>query len=141
MIRGLPVGGLSFLVPGCRKRVCRRYQPNFKNTRCARAAENRQVYFLIYCSIYRKIAVPIAIIRRKYSVRKLKSPYRLSTNYRKTAFLLLEAGTRVADVPRSFECNEQTIYRLQTRFRQPGSKNDKPSSGRPRITTPLEVRA
>ena len=37
-------------------------------------------------------------------------------------------------------CNEQTMYRLQTRFRQPGSKNDKPPLGRPRITTPLEVR-
>ena len=46
----------------------------------------------------------------------------------------------VADVPRSFGCNEQTIYPLQTRFRQPGSKNDKPLLGRPRITTPLEVR-
>ena len=40
----------------------------------------------------------------------------------------------------SFGCNEQTIFRLQTRFRQPGSKNHKPLSGRPRITTPLEVR-
>ena len=38
-----------------------------------------------------------------------------------------------------FGCNEQSIYRLQTRFRQPGSKNDKFLSGRPRITTPLEV--
>ena len=34
--------------------------------------------------------------------------------------------------------NEQ--YRLQTRFRQPGSKKDKPPSVRPWITTPLEVR-
>ena len=47
----------------------------------------------------------------------------------------------VADVPCSFGCNEQTIYRLQTRFRQPGSKNDKPLSGRSWITSPLEVRA
>ena len=39
-----------------------------------------------------------------------------------------------------FGCNEQRIYRLQTRFRQPGSKIDKPPLGRPRITTPLEVR-
>ena len=38
-----------------------------------------------------------------------------------------------------FGCNEQTSYRLQTRLKQPGSKNDKPPSGRPRITTPLEV--
>ena len=40
-------------------------------------------------------AVPIAIIRRKFSVSKLKSSSRLSTNYRNTAFWLLEAGTRV----------------------------------------------
>ena len=30
------------------------------------------------------------------------SPYRLSANYRNTAFGLLEAGTRVADARRSF---------------------------------------
>ena len=89
---------------------------------------------------YWKRVVPIAIIRRIFSVSKLKSPSRLSTNYRNTAFWRLEAGTRVADVPRSFGCNEQTIYRLQTRFRQPGSKNDKHPSGGPRITTPLEAR-
>ena len=32
------------------------------------------------------------------------------------------------------------FYHLQTRFQPPGSKNDKNPSGRPRITTPLEVR-
>ena len=96
--------------------------------------------FFSYAVRYWKRVVPIAIIRRKFSVSKLKSSSRLSTNYRNTAFWLLEAGKRVADVPRSFGCNEQTNYRLQTRFRQPGSKNDKPPSGRPRITTPLEVR-
>ena len=31
----------------------------------------------------------------------------LSTNYRNTAFGLLEAGTRAADVPRNFGCNER----------------------------------
>ena len=44
------------------------------------------------------------------------------------------------DVTRSFGCSEQTIYRLQTRFQRPGGKNDKPPLGRPRITTPFEVR-
>ena len=50
---------------------------------------------------------------------------RLSKNFRNTAFGLLEAGTRAADVPRrpSFGCNERKIYRLQTRFRYSGSKN------------------
>ena len=77
---------------------------------------------------------------RKFSVSKLKSPSRLSTNYRNTAFGRFEAGARAADVPRSFGCKEKLIYRLQTYFRQSGSKNNKPPPGRPRITTPLEVR-
>ena len=77
---------------------------------------------------------------KKFSVSKLKSPSRLSTNYRDIAFGRFEAGARAADVPRSFGCNERLIYRLQTCFRQSGSKNNKPPPGRPRITTPLEVR-
>ena len=64
----------------------------------------------------------------------------LSTNYRNTAFGRFEAGARAADVLRSFGCNERLIYRLQTCFRQSGSKNNKPPPGRPRIMTPLEVR-
>ena len=52
----------------------------------------------------------------------------------------LKAGTRDDDMLRSFGCNEQIIYRLQTHFRQSDSKHDKPLSGRPRITTSLEVR-
>ena len=113
----------------------------FQNTRRARAAVNRQGYFSYSYTIwYGKRVVLIAIIRRKFSLSKLKSPSRLSTNYRNNAFWLLEAGIRVADVPCSFGCNEQTIYRLQTRFRQPGSKNYKPPPGTPRITTLLEVR-
>ena len=35
-------------------------------------------------------------------VSKLKSPSRLSTNYRNTAFERFEAGARAADVLRSF---------------------------------------
>ena len=77
---------------------------------------------------------------RKFSVSKLKSPSMQSTNYRNTAFGRFEASARAADVPRSFGCNERLIYRLQTCFRQSVSKNNKPPPGRPRITTPLEVR-
>ena len=76
----------------------------------------------------------------QHKTSKLNSPSTLSTNYRNTAFWRLETGTRVADVTRSFGCREQTIYRLQIRFQQPGSKNYKPPLGRPRITTPFEVR-
>ena len=97
-------------------------------------------FFFSYTVRYWKRVVPFVIIRRKFSVSKPKLASRLSNNYRNTAFWLLEAGTHVADVPCSFGCNEQTTYRLQTRFRQPGSKNDQPPPGRPGITRPLEVR-
>ena len=46
----------------------------------------------------------------------------------------------VADVARSFEGNESLIYCLQACFRQSGSEKDRPHSGRPRITTPRDVR-
>ena len=48
----------------------------------------------------------------------------LSINDRNVAFGLLEAGTRVADVARSFEGKENTIYCLQACFRQSGSKRE-----------------
>ena len=118
----------------------RLYQPNFKIHDGHVLRLTGRVIFS-YAFRYWKRVVPIAIIRRKFSVSKIKSRSRLSTNHGNTTSLLLEAGTRVAYLPRSFGCNEHTNYRLQTRFRQPGSKNDKPPSGRPRITTPLEDRA
>ena len=64
----------------------------------------------------------------------------LSINDRNIVFGLLEAGTLVADVARSFEGNERTIYCLQACFLQSGGEKDRPHSGRPRITTPCEVR-
>ena len=93
-----------------------------------------------YAVWYWKRVVPIAIIQRKFSTSKLKSPSRLSTNYRNAAFGRFEAGARPADVPHSFGCNEQSIYCLQTCFLQSGSKNNTPPPGRPRITTLLKVR-
>ena len=66
--------------------------------------------------------------------------YQQITEIPRFDFLKQVQCTRVADVSRSFGRNEQTHYRLQTRFQQPGSTNDKPPSGRPRITTALEVR-
>ena len=64
----------------------------------------------------------------------------LSLNDRNIAFGLLEAGTRVADMARSFVGNESIIYCLQACFRQSVSEKDRPRSRRPRITTPREVR-
>ena len=72
--------------------------------------------FFSYAVRYCKRVVPIAIIQRKFNVSKLKLAPMLSTNYRNTAFGLLEAGTRVADVPRSFGRNERPTYGLQTRI-------------------------
>ena len=46
----------------------------------------------------------------------------------------------VADVAHSFEGNESTIYCLQACFPLSGSEKDRPCYGRPRITTPREVR-
>ena len=79
----------------------------------------------------------LQLSEKKNSVSKPKSPSRLSTHYRNTA---IEAGAHAADVSHSFGCNKRFIYRLQTCFRQSGSKNYKPPPERPRITTPLEVR-
>ena len=80
-------------------------------------------------------------LRQKHVVNSLM---KLAPGYRKITeierFGRFEAGARAADVPCSFGCNERSIYRLQTCFRQSGSKNDKPPPGRPRITTPLEDR-
>ena len=63
----------------------------------------------------------------------------ISINDRNIALGLLEAGTCVADVARSFEGKESTICCLLACFRQSGSEKDKPRSGRPRIMTPREV--
>ena len=41
----------------------------------------------------------------KFSVSKLKPPSTLWTNYKNTAFGVLEPGTRVNDVPHSLGCN------------------------------------
>ena len=66
-----------------------------KYTMCTCCGKSAGLFSHILFDIER--VVPIAINRRKFIVSKLKSPSRLSTNYRNTAFLILEAGTRVAD--------------------------------------------
>ena len=89
----------------------------FQNTRYARAAVNRQGYFLRCCSILKESCSYCNYPEKNVSVSKLKLPYRLSTNYRNIAFGILEAGTRVTrvtDAPRIFGHDERTVYRLQT---------------------------
>ena len=77
------------------------------------------------------------LIQCKHRLILEQYPVYVSTQW---CYVLLEAGIRVADMLRSFGCDERMIYRLLTRFRQSGSKNDKPPSRRPRIKTPLEVK-
>lgn len=64
----------------------------------------------------------------------------LSKNDRYIALGLLQAGTSAAAVSRRLGCHERTIHRLQARFRETGSTDDKARSGRPRKTTPREDR-
>ena len=62
----------------------------------------------------------------------------LCINDRNIALGMLLGDARAYDVARGFGCTELTIYRLQQRVRQTGRVNDRPWSGRPRITTPRE---
>ena len=107
----------------------------FQNTRRARAAVNRQGYFLICCLILKESCsysnYPVANLSRRPGYRQITG---------NTAFGRFEAGERAADVLPGFGCYARLIYRLQTCFRQSGSKYDKPPQERPRITTPLELR-
>jgi transposase len=48
----------------------------------------------------------------------------------------LQAGVSQSEIARTENVNQSTISRLWNRFQQTGSTNDRPRSGRPRITTP-----
>ena len=110
-----------------------------KYTMCTCCRKPAGLFFHMLFVIERELFL-LQLSGENFSMSKLKSPSRLPTNYRNTTFGLLEAGTRVAYVPRSFGRNERPTYGLQTRILQSGSKKDKSRSGRPWITTPLEVR-
>ena len=47
----------------------------------------------------------------------------------------LQAGISQSEVARTVNVNQSTISRLWSRFQQTGTTNDRPRSGRPRITT------
>ena len=48
---------------------------------------------------------------------------------------MLNAGMSATVVSRHFGCTRKTIERLQRRFRVTGNVDDRPRSGRPRVTT------
>ncbi|ELU01685.1 hypothetical protein CAPTEDRAFT_228216 [Capitella teleta] len=62
---------------------------------------------------------------------------RLSTNERRRAVGMLEAGSTQVRVARAFDVARSQISRLWSRYRETGSVKDRPRSGRPRMTTRL----
>lgn len=51
-----------------------------------------------------------------------------------------DMGASQAHIARTFGCTPATISRLFTRYRNTGRTQDRPRSGRPRVTTPIEDR-
>lgn len=65
---------------------------------------------------------------------------RLPQHCRDQAIGMLEAGNSVNMVARRFGCTRMAIYQLQRRYRDTGRTQDRPRSGRPRVTTPIQDR-
>ena len=66
--------------------------------------------------------------------RRLGMPF----EQRERAIGMLIAGMSARDVARHFQRHESTLSRLLNRFQQTRNVADRPRSGRPRKTTPLE---
>lgn len=60
---------------------------------------------------------------------------RLTQVQRERAIGMLHVGRSFTDVARHFHVSISTVQRLWTRLRDTGSTNDRPRSGRPRVTT------
>ena len=60
---------------------------------------------------------------------------RLPEHERSVAIGMLQAGTRVSDVARHFNCHPSTIQRLRDRYQATGTVKDRRRSGQPRIRT------
>lgn len=65
---------------------------------------------------------------------------RLNAADRNQAIGRLQAGESKSEVARVFNVHPSTITRLWDRFRRTTSTNDRPRSGRPRVTTPAQDR-
>lgn len=59
----------------------------------------------------------------------------LTQDQRQAAVQMLLRGTSQAVIARNFQVSKSTITRLYQRLRQTGTTNDRPRSGRPRVTT------
>ena len=64
---------------------------------------------------------------------------RLPEHERSVAIGMLQAGTRVSDVARHFNCHPSTIQRLIDRYQATGTVKDRRRSGQPRITTDVKM--
>lgn len=71
--------------------------------------------------------------------RRFRMP-RLTQIQRNQAIGRLEAGESALDVARQFNVHISTIYRLQERYNATQTTDDRPRSGRPRVTTPRQDR-
>ncbi|XP_071088871.1 uncharacterized protein [Haliotis cracherodii] len=65
---------------------------------------------------------------------------RLSGNERQQTIGRLQAGQSAQVVANAFNVNVRTIYRLQHRHNTTKASEDRPRSGRPRVTTPRQDR-
>ena len=65
---------------------------------------------------------------------------RLRQNQRQAAVRMLLGGQTQSDVARHFGVHKSTVSRLYRRLRLTGTTNDRPRSGRPRVTTPRQDR-
>ena len=82
-----------------------------------------------------------SIISREYCRRKRRSKMpRLSVADRNIAIGRLEAGESQSAVARHFNVHHSTINRLWHRYTRFHSTNDRPRSGRPRVTNPAQDR-
>ncbi|XP_071090718.1 uncharacterized protein [Haliotis cracherodii] len=65
---------------------------------------------------------------------------RLSSQQREQAIGRLNAGQRTQVIANAFNCSVRTIERLLIRYNTTNSTNDRPRSGRRRVTTPRQDR-
>uniref|UniRef100_A0AAZ3QWR6 Transposase Tc1-like domain-containing protein n=1 Tax=Oncorhynchus tshawytscha TaxID=74940 RepID=A0AAZ3QWR6_ONCTS len=65
---------------------------------------------------------------------------RVPAHLRESALGMLQGGMRTADVARDINCNVRTVRCLRRRYRETERTADRPRSGRPRVTTPAQVR-
>ena len=65
---------------------------------------------------------------------------RLSREQRLRAIGMLEAGLGQRTVARRLGCSQPAISNLARRYNQTHSVNDRPRTGRPRVTTPAQDR-